>query len=82
VSAKSSEQYSQELAAAIAPVFGDEMVTKWVFLCEVMDGDGRRATYLLSQPDARVWDSLGLLMFGLQVEQARTVVEYIERDED
>jgi hypothetical protein len=50
-----------------------EMVTRWVALVEILDSDGQRAVYALSPPDARAWDSLGLLTYGIHLEQAAIV---------
>jgi hypothetical protein len=55
---------SQALAAEA------EMVTRWVAIVEVMDADGERAAYAMAPEGAKPWDSLGLLTFGIQIEQA------------
>jgi hypothetical protein len=47
-----------------------EMVTRWVVLAEVLSSDGERACYCLTPEDARAWDTLGLLTYGVQIEQA------------
>ena len=51
-----------------------EMVTKWTAVVEVIGDDGKRATYTLSADDMTLWDTLGLLTYSLQVEQAMAVV--------
>jgi hypothetical protein len=48
-----------------------EMATKWLALVEVMDGDGERALYMTTSDGMKAWDSLGLLMFGVQHEQSQ-----------
>jgi hypothetical protein len=50
-----------------------EMVTRWVALVEVLDTDGQRAVYSLASSDAKAWDTLGLLTYGVQLEQAAAV---------
>ena len=50
-----------------------EMVTRWVALVEVMDADGGRAAYVMAPDGAKPWDTLGLLTFGVQVEQAAAI---------
>lgn len=47
-----------------------EMVTRWVALVEVMDADGKRSLYSMTQHGAKPWDTLGLLTFAIQTEQA------------
>lgn len=47
-----------------------EMVTKWVALVEVMDAQGERSAYVMAPDGAKPWDTLGLLTFAIQVEQA------------
>lgn len=50
-----------------------EMVTRWIAIVEVMDADGERAAYCMAPAGAKPWDSLGLLTFGVQVEQAAAI---------
>lgn len=52
-----------------------EMVTRWVAVIETVDADGKRAAYALAPEGAKPWDSLGLLTFGVQLEQAATFDE-------
>lgn len=52
-----------------------EMVTRWVAIIEVMDADGERAAYALAPEGAKTWDTLGLLTFGIQMEQAAALGE-------
>lgn len=56
------------LAQAVAGE--SEMVTKWVALVEVLDADGERSAYVMAPDGAKPWDTLGLLTFAIQVEQA------------
>lgn len=57
-------------ALSQALVGQSEMVNRWVALVEVMDSDGERAVYVMAPEGAKSWDTLGLLMFGVQMEQA------------
>lgn len=50
-----------------------EMVTRWVALVEVMGADGDRAAYVMAPEGAKPWDTLGLLTFAVQVEQAAAI---------
>lgn len=52
-----------------------EMVTRWVALAEVIGPDGERACYCLTPEDARAWDTLGLLTYAVQLEQAGIVTD-------
>jgi hypothetical protein len=60
-------------ALSAALVGESEMVTRWTAIVEVMDADGERACYLMAPEGAKAWDTLGLLTFATQVEQARAV---------
>ncbi len=50
-----------------------EMVTRWVALIEVMDAEGDRAAYVMAPQGAKPWDTLGLLTFAIQTEQAASL---------
>jgi hypothetical protein len=49
------------------------MLTRWVVLAESIDEDGQRGLWLITQEDARAWDTIGMLTYALHLEQARTV---------
>lgn len=55
-----------------------EMVTRWVLIVETIDDKGERAAWTLAPPDAKTWDTLGLLAFGMQLEQAKAVTDELE----
>lgn len=59
------------IGAAISGVLGGEaeLVTRWVAMVETMDSDGERALWALAPAGAKPWDTLGLLHFGIQIEQ-------------
>lgn len=69
-------------AMAQAVAGQSEMVTRWVAVVEVMDADGQRSAYLMAPDGAKPWDTLGLLTFAVQVEQANgwTVGDDDDRD--
>lgn len=48
------------------------IVNRWIVLADVMDPEGERALVSLAQADMKPWDSLGMLEFARQVEQAAT----------
>lgn len=72
---------AEEIRGAVGHALSDavrgegEMVTNWVALIEVMDGNGKRACYTLAAPDAMSWDILGLLIYGTQIEKAALASE-------
>ena len=70
---KPNEEVCNKIADAISNILGAEaeMVTRWVVLIETLDKDGDRGLWSLSDHDAKPWDTLGMLMFGVQKEQAR-----------
>lgn len=58
--------------SAMADAFreSDEMVTRWVVLVEVIDTNGERGLWTLAPDDATAWDTLGMLTYATQLEQA------------
>jgi len=75
------EQIRDSVGDALAEaVSGEsEMVTKWVALVEVMDANGERSAYVMAPDGAKPWDTLGLMTFGIQAEQAAA---WSVRDDD
>ena len=61
------------LGEAISQALPDAYVTRWVSLVEVIDPDGERALWCLTPDEMRAWDTLGLLTFAVQMEQAGAV---------
>jgi hypothetical protein len=72
-----SADFTEQLQGAIDHAIADglrgnsEMATKWLALVEVMDGEGERALYMATSEGMKSWESLGLLMFGVQHEQSQ-----------
>lgn len=56
------------LSAACAE--SGQMVTRWIAMIEVIDADGERSLWSLSDEDSRPWDALGLLSYGISLEHA------------
>lgn len=50
-----------------------EMVTRFVALVETIGEEGDRGIFTLASADMKAWDTIGMLGFGLQCEQARMV---------
>lgn len=69
------ERVRAKVQAAIDQALADEheMATGFVCLIEAMGTDGQRGVWTLHHDGALPWDTLGLLAYGTQVEQARTV---------
>lgn len=55
-----------------------DMVIKWVAAVETMDADGERGVWTLADDEASPWDTLGLLTYALQTEQAAAVTSRLD----
>jgi hypothetical protein len=51
------------------------MVTKWVLLAEVIDKDGDRGLWTMAPSGLKPWESVGMLAFAQQTEQAQMVAD-------
>lgn len=58
-------EVERELHDAAAGVLGRHglMLTKWMFIAELLDGDGTRMLESFVSPDMRAWDTLGMMAF-------------------
>lgn len=69
-----SEQLRQELHDVIPAVLARHeecsVLHKWVLLAETSDLATGRGVWILTNPDAKTWDALGLLLYAIQAEQA------------
>lgn len=65
----------ERISNALSDILGSEgeMVTRWVALVETIDSDGERALWCQTAENAKPWDTLGMLMFAVQQEQAGAV---------
>lgn len=77
-----TEDIGDEIQRAIQDICGHhgEMVTSWVVLAGVIDGQGKRALYTLSDQHARAWDVLGMLMYAISEEQAAVFKRATQED--
>lgn len=73
-------ELEQRVRDTLGTAFGDEMLVRWVLLAEVIDTDGERAVWNMTSEDARAWDTLGLLTYATQIEQAGIVADH--RDDE
>lgn len=49
------------------------MVQRFVLLVDVIDTEGERSMWSFAPPGSKPWDTLGLLAFAMQLEQAYSV---------
>ena len=79
-----ADDIRERVASAISEAMQsvDEMVNKWVACVETIDSDGRRALWALTDPDAKPWDTLGMLTFAVQREQAASLCDATDEDDD
>lgn len=68
--------------AAVTAAFreNDEMVSRWINVAEVIDAEGVRSVWIVTAEGQAPWDSIGLLGFAQQFEQARAVRECFDAD--
>lgn len=66
-----------EIQDAISTVLArhGEMVTRMVAIVETIDGAGDRCAWSIVPPDAKAWDTTGLLQWALHREAAGAVHE-------
>jgi len=57
------------VADLIQQIDPGSMVTRFVLVVEVVDAENQRGCWLLTPPDSRPWDTLGLCSFAAAVEQ-------------
>jgi hypothetical protein len=72
-------QVSDAINAAIAE-HERGMVTRWISLIEIIDGDGDRALLTTGSEDLRAWDTLGILEFALALERASIVADKVREE--
>lgn len=46
---------------------------KWVALVETVDPDGERGVWTMTSADVKAWDTLGLLEYGKQKQNAQII---------
>ena len=78
-----SESVANAVENALANALSDEgdMVTKWVLVAEVIGDEGQRGVWTLAPDDAAAWDTLGLLTWAVQLEQAAAVQQAMDDDD-
>lgn len=65
-----AEDVVEDLVAHILEyVDSGAMVTKFIVLIEGIDSEGTRSVYMSTNEEAKIWDNLGLLNYGIAQEQ-------------
>lgn len=67
----------QEAFGAVLARHERSMVTKWVALIETMDQDGVRGMWPLATGGMTAWDTKGMLLEALDMEQGKTLADYV-----
>lgn len=64
--------WADEVEAAVQAVCArhGQMLGRFVFVGEVVETEGERTTWVAASRQQKPWESLGLLHFGIQAEQA------------
>lgn len=68
------EDIETAINAAIEQVIRDHeggFTLKWVALVETVDPDGERGVWTMTSADVKAWDTLGLLEYGRQKQNAQ-----------
>lgn len=75
------EETSDRLLKAVTECIGSGVVTGFVLVASFMDDDGDRRIYGETMQDQRCHETLGLLSYGLAVENRRAAQVLDEDDE-
>jgi hypothetical protein len=84
VSEDETTPIERDLNDAIAGVLARHersMLGNWVALIETVQESGDRGLWTLSSPDVKAWDTVGMLTYGLQVQQAQIVAAELAGDD-
>jgi hypothetical protein len=55
-----------------------DMLVRWALCAEVIDAEGERGLWTLAPEGQKAWDTLGLLTYATQREQAEVVRAKLE----
>lgn len=70
-----------EAISAVISRSAASMTVKWLGLIETMDSDGLRGLWTLGSDGITAWDSIGMLQYALQREQADIVRTELNTDD-
>lgn len=74
-----NEAMQQAVQQVVGGVYPGDLVTRFVVVAETIDGDtGKQTVVTAATPNLAAWDSLGLLTWALQMEQALAVSDRLE----
>lgn len=76
------EAITEAISNAFASTGDGSMVTKWVALVEVLTPEGDRGVWTFTNPEAKNWDTMGLLMMAVDMERADVIAERLARNEE
>jgi hypothetical protein len=68
-----SEQVHGDLAGRLTAWEDGYMLTKYLTVAEVIGRDGMRSVLLVTSREMKSWETLGMLGYAAQLEQAETV---------
>ncbi len=79
----SPSEEMEGLQRAVSDAFAHvgHMATRYVLVAEVLMEDGERAVWGVAPDGQQSWDTLGLLEWALQREQAGAVVDFMAENE-
>jgi hypothetical protein len=70
----------EAIGVFLARLGNDFSTSRFVILAECIDEDGRRPVWSATGRDQQAWETLGLLMQGVQREQAALTADYLDGD--
>jgi hypothetical protein len=76
-----SERVEDAIGRAIQDVIREHeggFTMRWVAVIESCDESGERGAWTLASPDAKPWDTLGMLTYAQQLEQARVIAHRLD----
>lgn len=59
------DEAREQLSSAISEVMPSDLVIKWMLTAETLDAEGERTLLILTAPDTRTWDVMGMAHFAL-----------------
>lgn len=82
--ARDAEEIREAMGRAIAEGLGaDYMLGRWVLIAEVVEPTGERVMWAQAADDQKRWETLGMIEWARQIEQAAEVQAVAARaDED
>lgn len=78
MTARSSDEIRDAMASAIADALGsDHMLGRWTLIAEVVEAEsGERVMWTQSAEDQKRWETIGMIQWAVQIEQAAQSAEH------